>query len=494
MSQAAHEQASHQIVLEPHPAGLWCLSISSALYTFAFGTITSLLVLYFTESLKIPSAKAYSIFAAVMSLLFTLPLIGGYLSGKFGYKYATVVGGVFCLLGTILLGIHSMAAMYLGVAAFIVGNGLLTPAIYSMVGLLYSAHDGRRDSGYTIYYLIFNIGFVISTAGGGYLARYFGYNHAFLFSGIFLLCSIIVFLACVRVIKPHPGSSMAPQVSWRPSAIVAALFVACIIGIPICMALLEHINIDNALLWVLTIGACIVILWVAQQQKDQTQRLKLIAFLILCIISLSFWTLYMLEPSLLTIFIEKNVNRNVFGFDIPPSTYYGLDSFFVIILGIAFSWFWKYLSQRGKSIALPTKFASSLICMGIGYLIFVLGIFIAGKNGLTHSGWIVFGYALLASAELLISPIGLSMVGRLMPKGYDGLGMGIWQLFTGLSAIISGYLANMAVVPSSGTLAQTNPIFSRALLEIGLGTLVCGVVAIILIPFIKRLIKEQVTH
>jgi len=45
----------------------------------------------------------------------------------------------------------------------------------------------------------------------------------------------------------------------------------------------------------------------------------------------------------------------------------------------------------------------------------------------------------------------------------------------------------MAVVPKTGTPESTNPIYSHALFNIGLGAVVVGVIAILLIPSIKKL-------
>jgi POT family proton-dependent oligopeptide transporter len=44
----------------------------------------------------------------------------------------------------------------LGLATIIVGNGLFKPNISTMVGKLYAQGDGRRDSGFTIFYMGIN--------------------------------------------------------------------------------------------------------------------------------------------------------------------------------------------------------------------------------------------------------------------------------------------------------------------------------------------------
>ncbi|MDF2691134.1 MAG: hypothetical protein K0S29_989 [Gammaproteobacteria bacterium] len=471
---------------DKHPKSLWVLSASSIFYCFAFGTITSLLTLYLIQKLGMKSADAYNLFAALLSLLFTLPLLGGFLGQRLGYKTSIIAGSILCMVSCFLLCLPDLVYQYLGIAGFAAGNAFVTPNMYALVGLGYKEHDINRNSGYTLYYLIFNFGFLASIFSAGIIAQYFGYPAAFALSGILLLVSIAIFIGFKHWIISDEGPKNLAFSSISLTVLGLGLSV-------LAFVLLRHLALNNVLLWILVVGASIGMLYYAFKQKDKIARYKMLALLILCILSIGFWSLYMLEPSLLTVFIAQNVNRHLFNFTIPASSYYSLDSFFVIILGFFFSWLWKFLAKRNQEPSLPTKFALSLTTMGAGYLVFVLGIMLVDNQAaLVNSGWIVLGYALLASAELMISPIGLSMIGVLMPKGNEGLGMGIWQTFTGLSGIISGYLANLAVTPDSGTPVQTNPIFAASLLKIGLGTVIIGVIAACLVPFIKKLLKSPV--
>jgi len=177
---------------------------------------------------------------------------------------------------------------------------------------------------------------------------------------------------------------------------------------------------------------------------------------------------------------------------IPASVSYSLDPFYVITIGLVFSWLWYHLAKKGRDPSIPTKFSTSLIFMGFGFLIFILGIHHA--NVITHlvgKHWILLGYLFLTIAELLIAPIGYAMVGRLSPVGKEGLLMGIWTVFIGLGSIISGYLANLAVIPKNLTLVQSNVIYSKVFLHVGMTTIVLGLIIIPLIPFIKKLIHSN---
>ncbi len=474
-----------------HPEGLWILAAVNIFYDFAFGAITSLLVLYATQKLQMPTSKAYDLSAVLFSLLFILPLAGGYACEKLGYKMTGSMGFLTSLVGVCILVIPSPAMLYLGIACFVSGNALSTPTCYAMVGMHYDEHSPLRNSGYTLFYLLFNIGFFVSLVSTGFISE-LNFNLAFALGGICVLTALLIFILRFDRFAPVAGNSFAPQVSWSFSTRLLTLLGTVIFLSLISLILLHHRDLNTIVFFLLAAGTSLGLLCSALKQKDPVRRRKMLAFLILCIFSIAFWSLYILEPSLVAVFISQNVNRVILGLNIPAASYYALDPFFVITLGVFFTWLWQYLARKNKDPSLPTKFSASLLSMGLGYLIFAVGILCVSQHTyLVHSSWIVLGYLFLASAELLISPIGLSMVGQLMPKGREALGMGIWQVYVGFSGVIAAFLANLAVVPQSGLPQTTNPVFLQALLKIGLGTFVIGLLMCCLISKIRPLIQKN---
>ncbi len=72
--------------------------------------------------------------------------------------------------------------------------------------------------------------------------------------------------------------------------------------------------------------------------------------------------------------------------------------------------------------------------------------------------------------------------------------MGVWQLFTGVSAALSGILAQMALIPKKNTAIPTaNLIYQSAFLKIGVSTFVIALVVFILIPYLKNMIYQTKT-
>lgn len=50
----------------------------------------------------------------------------------------------------------------------------------------------------------------------------------------------------------------------------------------------------------------------------------------------------------------------------------------------------------------------------------------------------------------------------------------------------------MVPEPSEGSAVVTNPVYARLFVELGVGSIVVGVVLVALIPFLRRLISDAV--
>src|SRR3990167_7877163 len=107
-----------------HPSGIWVLAIGYALFIYAYIEINALLVLFSTQYLHLSTTYSYSLFGAFNALVFTSPLLGGYISEKFGHKYAAAVGVFISMIGICILSVEHIYYFYLGLAIYIVGYGI----------------------------------------------------------------------------------------------------------------------------------------------------------------------------------------------------------------------------------------------------------------------------------------------------------------------------------------------------------------------------------
>jgi proton-dependent oligopeptide transporter, POT family len=473
-----------------HPAGMWLISIIFAVLSFGFGVINSLLVLYITQTLHFRAAAAYTLYAAFVSFLYILPIYSGRISDWFGCKKAFVLGVILEVTAMYFISIPTKTTLYFGLALFITAAAMASPAFFVILGKMYKKNDVRRESAFTISYMFMNFSYLVAYITGAYVEQYVSFSTAFVIAASVSLISLFLFWAGHNYLDPDPSRNIKPRVHVKGPLQFISFIVVAFLPLPLGLVLLRSAALGN---WLIIVIGCLVILGVimmAFKQKEKRARNKLFAFVLLSLVSIGFWALYMLEPSMLTIFVKNNVNREFLGSQIPPSVFTSLDPFYVLVIGFFFSRLWVYLRARNRDISLPGKFTLSIIIMSMGFFLLVPAI-ASASGGKLNMSWMLLIYFFLTLGEMLISPIGNAMVGRLAPERTEGTLMGAWQVFSGVSAALSAYLAKMAIVPKGGSTAITNPIYSKAFTKIGLFSLSLGVISLLMLPYIKKIMRKE---
>jgi POT family proton-dependent oligopeptide transporter len=198
-----------------------------------------------------------------------------------------------------------------------------------------------------------------------------------------------------------------------------------------------------------------------------------------------------MAPMGLQLFAVNNVDRMVWGIEIAPQWIQNINSFVIMVGGPLMAMLFKKLRDQGWQIDVPMQFSAALLLIGIGFLVLPLGIGFAASNGLVAFRWIFISYLLQSVAELLISPVGYAMIGRLAPAKYQGVMMGTWMLTTGTASILASYFSGMIPEASEGMAASTNPTYQHIFSMLGWGAVGVGVVLILLIPFLRKLITKS---
>lgn len=116
----------------------------------------------------------------------------------------------------------------------------------------------------------------------------------------------------------------------------------------------------------------------------------------------------------------------------------------VIILTPLVVAFFTFLRRKGKEPSTPTKIAFGLFISALSVLVMVAAVY-AGNNGTEKVSvwWLIGGYGVITIGELLLSPMGLSLVSKLSPVRITSLMMGGWFLATSIGNKLSGILASM---------------------------------------------------
>ena len=121
-----------------------------------------------------------------------------------------------------------------------------------------------------------------------------------------------------------------------------------------------------------------------------------------------------------------------------------INPFFVIALTPLVVALFAFLRKRGKEPGTPTKIAWGLLISSLSTFMMVAAVIVCGNGEVKASLWWLFGcYGVITAGELLLSPMGLSLVSKLSPPRFTSLMMGGWFLATSIGNKLSGILASM---------------------------------------------------
>ncbi|MGB0390637.1 MAG: peptide MFS transporter [Salibacteraceae bacterium] len=481
---------SNTVVKEGHPDGLMTLFFSEMWERFCYYGMRTLLTLFLVKSLMKGDAEASLLYGAYTGLVYAAPILGGKMADKYlGYKYAVILGGLMMALGEFLLLGGNETMLYIGMGALIIGNGYFKANISTIVGKLYRDNDPRRDSGFTIFYIGINVGALLATTLVAYVGETFGFEYGFGLAGIGMLLGIFIFWSGRNKYGHAPGVDVQEAGKAKlfgPINYLQGITIGSFLLIPLCYVLImQNQVLDYILLGLFIFVSYILVTSGIKEDKAEGTSIwkdRMIALIIFMIINITFWACFEQAGTSLTLFADRNVDRGIFGWDMPASMTQFFNPFFIITFGSIFSVMWVKLSAIGKNPSIPLKFAFGIIQLAAGFLITQVGMQFVNAEFQVPLLTLVFLYMLHTTGELFLSPIGLSMVTKLSPKKMAGTAMGAWFLSFAIANYVGGKIAALTgghsgggeVTPEAG-LASYISIFST------IGFVLLGIALIIIL-------------
>ncbi len=137
------------------------------------------------------ATQATSLYANYLMFVYASPLIGGLIADKItGYRKAVMIGGIFFIAGHGLLSISSIWAVYAALTCLVIGNGFFKPNVSTMVGNLYPEGSHLKDRAYNIFYMGINVGAWVAPIVMEIVKAYFGFHAAFAVAAFGMLISV----------------------------------------------------------------------------------------------------------------------------------------------------------------------------------------------------------------------------------------------------------------------------------------------------------------
>lgn len=526
-----------------HPKGLFVLFFTEMWERFSYYGMRALLVLYVVNGLMMKDDYANDgVYGSYTGLAFLTPLLGGYFADRlWGNRRSIVVGGFMMAAGQLLMffsaSVYSNVPlahtiMWLGLGTLALGTGFFKPNISSMVGHLYPKGDKRLDSAYTIFYMGINLGAFIGPLICGGLGELYttdaagvkepvreAFKWGFMAAAIAMVFGTVFFIYLKNkyVVDPygngigispnksnHKGeledfqrestkSSLTAVLSWTATGI-AAFFAFRYLG-----------GLDWIGCFIFSVAIAVSGLILFDPSLDAAERGRVIVIFISAFFVIFFWAAFEQAGSSLTLFAQRNTNRNfelhtsmgsavlfilaiaaiLYFFlqrmmdipselkklfaglaiaavitaiyyyikgtpydlkEIPASWFNSVNSMWLILCAPFLSYLWQYLGKKNMEPSSPKKQSFGLLLLAAGYLLIAYGV--KDVMGPVSMMWLLGLYFLHTVGELCLSPIGLSLVNKLAPARFTSILMGVWFLSNAVANKFAGILG--ALLPSQG--------------------------------------------
>jgi POT family proton-dependent oligopeptide transporter len=404
-----------------HPRGLSVLFATEMWERFSYYGMRALLVLYMVKYVLAPDMAgqviglaalkraleallgpldvqplASNIYGLYTGLVYLTPVFGGIVADRvLGHRRTVIIGALLMALGHFMMAFEPL--LLFALLVLILGNGAFKPNTSSQVGELYPPGDPRRDRAYSIFYVGINIGAFLAPLVCGTLGERVGWHYGFGAAGVGMLIGLATYLAGSSHLPPDP----LPIREVRLAA--------------------------------------------DRKPLDREEWRAIIALLVLFIPTSLFWAAYEQQGNTIALwaddYTDRTINLLFWTAEIPTTWFQAFNPFMIFAFTPLVVALWARQAARGREPSTVIKMALGCAGCGAAYLIMAGAAFFAGA-GKASWLWLFAFSVVVTTAELYLSPIGLSLVSKVAPVRYLSMMMGVWLATSFIGNIVAGYLGS----------------------------------------------------
>ena len=470
-----------QTIKPRHPKGLWVLFGTEMWERFNFYGMRTILTLFIVNALMMSKEQSSIIYGGFLGLCYLTPMLGGFIADRFlGNRLCIMLGGLMMAVGQMLLFFSASifssdlelakTLLYVALGIIIFGNGFFKPNISSMVSSLYPKEEkSKLDTAFTIFYMGINIGAflgqLICPLIGDVVVNGVRDIHAFKWGYLAASIAMLIgtttffFLKDKYVVNPEgrpigglPSKNdasdyeegEAQKASFSNTALILASVSFIVLG------LIFHYIFGQNIIYSIIYGSGLTLagLIISDGSITKIERDRILVIYIVSFFIIFFWAAFEQAGSSLTFIADNQTDRNFFGWNMPPSMVQIFNGIFVVAFAIPFSILWDKLRAKGKEPISPAKQAMGLALIALSYFIIAYNVKDLGNTGLLAVKWLILLYLIQTFGELCLSPIGLSLVGKLSPKRFSSLLYGVFFLSNASGYALAGTLGS--ILPATG--------------------------------------------
>lgn len=390
-----------------HPRGLGFLAGTELWERFSFYSMQSLLMLYMTKYLLLPTnsgkvvglglyrsavesifgpmtdlALAAQTFGLYSGFILVTPLVGAWLGDRvLGRTKTVTLGALLMSAGHLTMAVEQ--AFLLALLLLIIGGGLFISNLAAQIGGLYAPDDTRRTRAFGIYLMALNVGAMAAPLVSGTLGEKVGWHWGFGAAGIGMLIGLATYLAGRRHLPPD------------------------------------------------------VIAQGAKAAKLTGRQWQSIGGLILLYLpKLFFFAAVQQAYGIMVVWADTAVNRKIGSFELPVTWVLTADGILTIVGVLFANRVWASMAAKGREPHDIRKIGISNIIAAVSFLV------IAAFSTLAQVpiyGWLLF-YLILDFSYAWNDPPARALIARYAPRSVNGMMFALYSLSGALGFFLLGWL------------------------------------------------------
>lgn len=348
-----------------------------ALERFAFLAMLPLFVLYAQDQHAIPAPTALLVLSVFLALSYLGGWPGGWLNDrKIGARWSTLAGVVLLAGGYGVLTLNRAIPLWPALGLMVLGHSLFKPGLLVLIGRVAGGDDQARERAFLWHYLAVNLGHAAGALFGEWAHAHYGWTA--LFGGATLASALSVLgigagMARLRSVASTVQSTAAQASSASAAQGMRAVWLLCIVG---------------------------VVFWLTAQQASSSL------------------TLFAATSTMQTLAFAGHEFR------IGPGHFASLHGLLVLAMLPAF--LALHRSRRAQGISTTNKMIWGYVVSAAAFALMAAAGLHGGDLGRVSGAWLVGCYVLLSLAEILLAPLGMSLILRLAPKEKSAQAVGLW--------------------------------------------------------------------
>jgi len=388
-----------------HPPGLTVLFMTQMWAEFSYFGLQALLVYYMTQHLGFSQAKSSLIYGAYGAASFFSPFFGGIVADRWlGRTRSVVTGALLMMLGHFAMAFEGL--LFPALALVALGNGLFMPPLAVQVGGLYADDDPRQAQAFSAYYMGINLGGLLAPLACGTLGELYGWHWGFAAAGFGMLAGLVIYLRFRHLLpadpldgsqsRSGPRSALSPK-EWGNLRLLVAI---------IAVVVLFRVGYEQS--------GNVIALWV-QQRTDRSVALLGARF------------------------------------EIPATWFQSINPLLIIVLTPFLMRYWARRAERRGPANLLTRMSIGCAVAAASMGVMVVAAALNASTGQPVGAiWVIGYFGLLTLGELLVIPIGLTLVGALSPVQIAAMAMGAWYIAKFLGSLLAGAMgAYWGIIPAT---------------------------------------------